>query len=403
MLIKLDKKTILIGITGSISIYKICELIRLFKKSNAEVYIVMTENATKFISPLLFEGLSRNRVLYKNSESWSSYLNHIDIGKKCDIFLIAPATGNTINKIANGISDNILLQTTLAFTKNILIAPSANTNMLFNKITEESIKKLLKLKYIFIKSQNKILACGDKGYGALAEPKEIFYEVAKYLLLDNFWIDREVIVTGGGTIEKIDEVRYISNFSSGKMANSLVTALYLRGAKIIFLTSSQYENIPKNIKIVEVKSSEDIYRELNINIENLNRKKKPYLFMVSAVSDFIPTSIKGKIKKENKDNLLLNLKKNIDILSTINNQNLVLIGFKVEMNQKEAIQNATNSLINKKLDAICLNIFENSNNFGKINNNINFITKFDKKDLGIDKKINLAFKILDEGKKIIHD
>lgn len=401
MLINLNKKKILIGITGSISIYKTCEIIRLFIKSNAEVYVVMTEDAIKFISPILFEGLTRNKVLCKDTESWSSYLNHIDIGQKCDIFLIAPATMNTINKIANGISDNILLQTILAFSKKILIAPSTNTNMLLNEISKNSIEKLQKLKYIFIKSQKKILACGTEGDGALAEPIEIFYEVSKSLLSNDFWADRNVIVTSGGTVEKIDDVRYISNFSTGKMGNSLALSLYLRGAKVTLLSSANNSNMPNGIKIIKFKSSQELYENLEEVIKKLDKTKKPYIFMLSAVSDFIPEYRKGKIKKnENEDNLNLSLKKNIDILLNIDKKNTVSIGFKLEMNKEKSTQSAINSLNSKKIDAICLNILKDSNDFEKDSNNILFITQNNKIDLGTNSKINLSFKILDESSKL---
>ena len=221
MQIDLSNKTVLLGVTGSISAYKACDIARLLVKASARVHVVMTPSAERFVSALTFEALTRNPVLTEKSESWSSELNHIEIGKKCDVFVIAPATANTLNKLSKGIADNILSQTVLAFAGPMLVAPSANTQMLKNHYTTGSLKMLEVNDYTIIEPQEKLLACGDTGSGALAEPSEIFFETAKALLKEEFWTDRRIVVTGGGTREKIDEVRYLSNFSSGKMARSL--------------------------------------------------------------------------------------------------------------------------------------------------------------------------------------
>jgi len=174
MQINLEEKTILLGVTGSISAYKACDLARLFVKAGASVHIVMTPSAERFVSALTFEALTRNPVLTENSESWSSELNHIEIGKKCDAFIIAPATANTLNKLSKGIADNILSQTALAYAGPMLVAPAANTQMLKNHYTAGSLKMLGVNDYTIIQPQEKLLACGDVGSGALAEPSEIF-------------------------------------------------------------------------------------------------------------------------------------------------------------------------------------------------------------------------------------
>ena len=227
MQIDLTGKSVLLGVTGSISAYKACDIARLFVKAGADVHVVMTASSERFVSALTFEALTRNAVLTDASESWAGDLNHIDIGKKCDIFLIAPCSANSINKLSQGITDNILTQTAIAFTKKILIAPAANTQMLQNSFTQKSLHTLQKNSYSIISPQVKELACGDIGSGALADPQEIFYAGSRALLEESFWKERAVVVTGGGTREKIDEVRYISNFSSGKMAKSLCLSLYL--------------------------------------------------------------------------------------------------------------------------------------------------------------------------------
>ena len=239
----LKGKKILLGVTGSIAAYKACDVAREFIKAGASVKVVMSEASKRFVSPLTFEALTRESVLHEGTESWANELNHIDITKWADVFVIAPASANTINKLSKGIADNLLLQCALAFDKPILIAPAANTKMLENHQTKNSIKMLEVSDMTIIKSQNKLLACGDEGNGALADPKEIYYQTLKVLLKDDFWSERRVVVTSGGTIEKIDDVRFISNFSSGKMGHAIATALYLLGADVCLITTKETKDI----------------------------------------------------------------------------------------------------------------------------------------------------------------
>ena len=224
----LKDKKVLLGVTGSIAVYKSLELVRFLVKAGAEVKVVMSESAKKFVTPLTFETLTSNQVLDDTNESWVNDHNHIKAGEWADLFVIAPATANTIAKLANAIADNMLLQCALAYPHVKILAPSANTNMLNNPITKANLKMLAIANYEIIDTQTKELACKTTGDGAMHEPLEIFWHCAKALLKDEFWEHRRVIVTGGGTIEKIDDVRYLSNYSSGKMASSLATALTAR-------------------------------------------------------------------------------------------------------------------------------------------------------------------------------
>jgi len=233
----LTGKKVLLGVTGSIAIYKAAEIARLLIKSGAQVRVVMSEAAQRFVTPLTFEALTHQTVLREETESWSSDLNHIDIGKWADLFLIAPATANTLNKLSKGIADNLLLQTALAFGGPLLVAPAANTRMIANPHTEASLKMLGVNDVQIIRPQSKLLACGDEGNGALADPLEIYWQTARALMTRPFWQDRKVVVTGGGTRERLDEVRYLSNYSSGKMGKALATALYLRGADVCYVTT----------------------------------------------------------------------------------------------------------------------------------------------------------------------
>ncbi len=397
----LKDKKILIGVTGSIAIYKTLDLIRLFIKSGAVVRVLMSESAKKFINPITFEAISQNKVLDENSENWdkNSDYNHIDIAKWADILVIAPASANTINKISCGIADNLLLQTVLACKKKIIIAPAANTNMIENLITIQSINNLKNLGFEVLQTQTKELVCKDVGNGAMLEPIDIFHKTCKELLKTSYWENRRVVLSGGGTVEKIDDVRYISNFSSGKMASSLATALYYLGADVSLVTTRGYENIPKDIDLQIVDSSQTMFLALQDKLA-LKSLKKSFLFMVAAISDYIPKeSLKGKLKKEQLgETWSLKLSKNIDILATLNKSEIYSIGFKAEMDKKEAKSNAQNMLKNKNLDAVCLNILDENNSFGSQNNNIELILKDRSFDFS-GNKLNISLEILNRFEK----
>ena len=397
----LKDKNILLAVTGSIAIYKSLELIRFFIKAGANVKVILSEGAKKFINPITFEAISQNRVLDESSESWdkSQNYNHIDITKWADILLIAPATANTINKISCGIADNLLLQTVLACKKKIIIAPAANTNMIENPITTKSINNLKNLGFEVLQTQTKELACKDIGNGAMLEPIDIFHKTCKELLKTSYWENRRVVLSGGGTVEKIDDVRYISNFSSGKMASSLAIALYYLGADVSLVITRGYENIPKDIDLQIVDSSQTMFLALQDKLA-LKSLKKSFLFMVAAISDYIPKeSFSGKLKKEQLgETWSLKLSKNIDILATLNKSEIYAIGFKAEMDKKEAKTNAQNMLKNKNLDAVCLNILDENNSFGSQNNNIELILKDRSFDFSGD-KLDISLEILNRFEK----
>lgn len=397
----LKDKNILLAVTGSIAIYKSLELIRLFIKAGANVKVILSDGAKKFINPITFEAISQNRVLDESSESWdkSQNYNHIDITKWADILLIAPATANTINKISCGIADNLLLQTVLACKKKIIIAPAANTNMIENPITTESINNLKNLGFEILQTQTKELACKDVGNGAMLEPIDIFHKTCKELLKTSYWKNRRAVLSGGGTLEKIDDVRYISNFSSGKMASSLATALYYLGANVTLVSSRGFENIPYEIDLRVSHSSQQMFENLKVALDK-KLDKKSFLFMVAAVSDYIPKQkVDGKLKKEKLgETWSLELSKNIDILANLDKKDTFSIGFKAEMDKKEAKSNAQNMLKNKNLDAVCLNILDEVNSFGSDTNKIKLLLKDKSFDFS-GNKLNISLEILNRFEK----
>jgi len=397
----LKNRNILVGVTGSIAIYKALELIRLYIKAGANVRVVMTESAKKFINPITFEAISQNRVLDENSECWDKNqdYNHIDIGKWSDIFVIAPISANSINKLSSGIADNLLLQIALAYKKTIILSPAANTNMIENPITQKSLENLKSLGFKILGTQIKELACKDIGNGAMSEPIDIFHKTCKELFKSPYWLGRKAILSGGGTIEKIDDVRYISNFSSGKMASRLATALYYLGADVSLIASRGLDLAPNMIEKVEAFSTLEFKESIN---QALSKKasKKGYVFMVAAISDYIPkVKIDGKIKKDSlKDIWNLELKRNIDILANIEKVNNYIIGFKAEMDKENARTNAENMMKNKKLDAVCLNILDENVSFGDDKNSIELIFKDESQSFSGDKLL-ISFEILESLEK----
>ncbi len=415
----LKDKKILLGVTGSIAVYKSLELARFFVKAGAEVKVVMSESAKKFVTPLSFEVLTSNKVLDDTNESWVDDHNHIKTTQWADIFIIAPATANTIAKLANAIADNMLLQCALAFPSTKIIAPSANTNMLQNPITKGNIKMLAIANYEVVDTQVKELACKTVGDGAMAEPLDIFWKTARELLKEEFWNDRRVIVTGGGTIEKVDDIRYLSNFSSGKMASSLATALYCRGADVNLIATRFEDNIPKGMHTIDVQSSDEMLEYLTDSIRIAKKgklskatlmrdeqihliQKEPYLFMAAAVSDYIPKfSQDGKLKKEMLgEEFELSLTQNIDILNSIDKDGIITVGFKAEMDKDTAMKNASKMIDKKDVDAVCLNILKDSSSFGSDTNTIEFITPDKIEILPSNDKLSLSFDVIQHAKNL---
>lgn len=411
----LNGKKILLGVTGSIAAYKSLELLRLYTKAGADVRVVMSPSAKKFIAPLSFEALSRNRVLDDINESWADDFNHIKTSQWADVMVIAPASANTIAKLANGLADTILTQCALAFPKIKLIAPSANTQMIQNPMIQASLKMLAIANYEVVSTQTKELACETVGDGAMAEPLEIFWNTARILLKNSFWSDRRVIVTGGGTIERLDDVRYISNFSSGKMASSLAVALYLRGADVNLISTRFDGDLPNTIHTIDVESSAEMEEYLTDSIRIAKKgklskpslihdepigliQKEPFLFMASAVSDYVPTHPQsGKLKKEMLGETWdIAMKKNRDIIASCNKEGIKTIAFKAEMDPSSATQNAQNLLENKWVNAVCLNIINDNNTFGSDTNAIDFITKNETVSFAKADKLTLSLSIIDQ-------
>ncbi|WP_172199506.1 bifunctional phosphopantothenoylcysteine decarboxylase/phosphopantothenate--cysteine ligase CoaBC [Campylobacter sp. RM16188] len=384
----LKNKKILLAVCGSIAFYKAYEILSILKKEGADVYVMLSDGALKFCSALGFEALSEHQILTSASENWQAGLNHIAYAKM-DLILIAPASVNTINKLANGICDNVFMQTLIASTAPILIAPAANDKMINHFSTQKSFEFLRQSGVKFIDPVYKMLACKDMGKGALADNQTIIYEVKKAISEAKF-SGQKVVISGGATTENIDEVRTITNLSSGKMARALADAFYYAGADVTLIASFECENTP--YKTLKFKSSNELKNTLKDELKDAN-----LLVMAAAVSDYIPQiSAKGKLKKEDLGEIWqLNLKQNIDILASLNKfKNVKKIGFKMETEAKTAKSKAKQMLLDKKLDAVCLNLLDQNVKFGSDVSEVTFITKKSERIIPLDSKQNIALSIV---------
>ncbi len=357
-----NKKNVLIGITGGIAVYKIPYLIRLFKKSNFEVKVVATKNALKFVGLSTLETLTGNKVLYDLFENPT--IDHVDFAKWADVFIIAPATANIIGKMANGICDDALSTTIVAYNKDVILCPAMNTNMYFNYAVQKNISFLRNNGVHVLGPVSGELSCGDNDIGRMIEVENIYHYALRLLKRNDFWRNKRVVLVGGGTREYIDDVRYIGNISSGRMAVSLLKELYYRGSDITFIHSDMEIDIPplQGITVKKCMSVKDI-------VESLNNVSGDILIMPSAISDFTVDKVEGKIRRN--DNITLQLKKTPDVLSMFANKYNFSVGFSLGENINE-------SDVMKKIDRKKVNIVV-SNDITNMGTNRGKIVIFSKK------------------------
>jgi len=365
---KLNNFNIILAVSAGIAAYKTVELVSQLKKQGAQVNVVLTAKAEKFVSPLSLEVISENQVL-SGSQKWGADIQHIELAKKADLILIAPATANTIAKLANGISDEILFDTVLASNAPKIIAPAMNTNMWQNPIVQENLNKLKDQGYIVIDPEEGMLACKTYGLGRLASLENIINQVASFAQ-ENFtkndfinFVDlpsqdltnKKVIVTLGATKEKIDPIRFISNRSSGKMGLALIETLLEQNAQVLAVHS--LDTLPfkhERLQEIKIESAQELLDALSVEFE-----KYDALFMVAAVADYKVKEIsETKLKKSNGLPQIL-LEENPDILKSLlalKKDRQAIIGFSVE--SSDAIAHGTRKLREKDLDLIVVNSHE---------------------------------------------
>lgn len=344
----LSGKTILIGITGGIAAYKICELIRMYKRQNANVRVICTPNALNFVTKLTLQNLSQNEVGIDEFNIPDYKPEHISYADEADIMVIAPATANTIGKIANGICDNLLTSVVCAFKKPILIAPAMNCNMWQNAAVKENIAKLQKYGYEIIDPEAGFLACGTEGVGRLCSLDKIFDRTVEVLNSKKKLSGKKIVITAGGTIEDIDPVRYISNYSSGKMGIALADCAFEQGADVVLISTV---HVKRNYKIVKVKSALDMQKAVNKEFETAD-----CVIMAAAVADYRVKNIsEQKMKKTSDDEISIQLVKNPDILKEISSKKTIqtVVGFCAE--SENLLENAKEKILKKGCDYLIAN------------------------------------------------
>lgn len=388
----LENKNILIGITGGIAAYKICTLIRLYRKAGANVRVVLTPNALNFVTKLTLQTLSNNEVYVDNFEIDEYKPEHIAL-TEADIFVIAPASANTIGKLANGICDNLLLSTACAFSKPILIAPAMNENMWNNPFVQENMSKLKKHGYHIIEPETGFLACGTNGVGRMKEPEEIFDRTVEIFSENKKLKGKKILITAGGTREKIDPVRYITNASSGKMGLALADNAYRMGADVTLVSTFKADKPYKNIVTETALEMEKAVKE--------NLSNQDCVIMAAAVSDYRGENCaENKIKKQG-GVLELKLVENPDILKEISqlcsdNRSTYVVGFCAE--SENLLENAKAKIRKKGCDFLIANdISRKDIGFNTDENEVYIIDKsLNIKHIEKDTKENIARRILEE-------
>ena len=367
-------KHILIGVTGGIAAYKTAYLIRDLVKRGAEVKVIMTEKAKAFITPLTLATLSKNPILVDffdpTNGAWNS---HVSLGLWADAYIIAPATANTIAKMAHGIADNLLTTAYLSARCPIFVAPAMDLDMYAHPTTQENISYLKGKGVNIIDAGSGFLASGLEGKGRMAEPEEISQRVSEFFNSKQELSGKKVLITAGPTYEKIDPVRFIGNHSSGKMGYALAEECAARGAKVSLVSGPvQIKAKHPNINTISVTSAEEMYNAANAEFEDSN-----ICILCAAVADFKPeTQADEKIKRE-KDDLIIRLKPTQDIAASLGakkREDQIMVGFALETNNEA--ENAQGKLVRKNLDFIVLNSLKDANAcFGYDTNKITIIEK----------------------------
>jgi phosphopantothenoylcysteine decarboxylase/phosphopantothenate--cysteine ligase len=345
----MNGKNILLGVSGGVGAFKACELLRLFIKAGANVRTIMTKSATEFVAPLSFQSLGSDVVSVSMFKEKRDSLEHVSWADWGDILVIAPATANIIGKMANGIADEVLSTQAIAFDGTILIAPAMNVKMYNNKAVQKNINYLKSTGVNFIGPETGHLASMITAAGRMSEPQEIFWKARQLLINKSSLKGKKVVVTAGPTVESLDPVRYISNYSSGKMGYALADAAAGFGAEVTLISGPVHLAHPPSVEMVKIRSAEEMLKAVRAACPGAH-----LLYMAAAVADYRPSSFyKQKIKRK-RESMRLDLRSNSDILKSLGrNRPGVVVGFALETENIEA--RALEKLRGKKLDLIVAN------------------------------------------------
>ncbi len=385
-------KTVVLGVSSSIAAYKAAGIASALVKKGCDVNVIMTQNATKFISPITFEELTKHKCLVDTFDRNFEYnIAHIALAQKADVFIIAPATANVIGKIANGIADDMLTTTIMAAKCPKIIAPAMNTNMYENPIVQANLKKLEGYGYTVISPADGRLACGTVGKGKLPDENVILDYIEKALTDKLDLSGKKVLVTAGATRESIDPVRYITNHSSGKMGYAIAKAAMLRGADVTLISGVTSLSPVPFVKTVDVVSAQDMFEAVTEFAD-----ENDIIIKSAAVADFRPSDIKDNKIKKSEGNLVIELEKTNDILKHIGQNkraNQIICGFSMET--ENMIENSKQKLERKNLDMIvCNNLKDEGAGFQCDTNKVTIITKDSVEPLALMSKGEVAEEIL---------
>lgn len=392
-------KNVVLGVTGGIAAYKACEICSRLRKAGAQVYVIMTKNACEFVSPLTFETLSNHPVVtdtFKRPDTWE--VEHIALAKRADVFVIAPATANIMAKMAHGIADDMLSTTVLATRAPVLIAPAMNTGMWENIATRENVQTLLNRGVHFVGPEGGFLACGDSGAGRMSEPKDICDAIEGLLNPRHDLEGLSVLVTAGPTQEKLDPVRYITNRSSGKMGYAIAEAAAARGADVTLVTGPTDLPVPRGVKGVAIRSTQDLFDEMIARCEHAQ-----VIIQAAAPADFTPACVADqKIKKQGDGDLVITLRQTPDVAAAVGQrkkQGQTLVGFAAETN--DVLKNAQGKLQKKNLDMIVANdVTAPGAGFDVDTNIVTFVTAEGMETLPCMQKRQVADELLDRVMKL---
>jgi len=387
-------QTIVLGVTGSIAAYKIASLASMLVKQHANVYVIMTQNATNFINPITFETLTGHKCLVDTFDrNFEFQVEHVSLAKQADLMMIAPASANVIGKMAHGIADDMLTTTVLACKAPIYVSPAMNTNMYENPIVQDNLRILEKYGMKVIDPASGYLACGDTGAGKMPEPETLFAYIEAELAHEKDLAGKRVLVTAGATQEALDPVRYLTNHSTGKMGYALAKAAMLRGAQVTLVSGQTNLEPPLSVDFVPIVSAQDMYEAVESRFDDTD-----LLIMAAAVADYRPKEyVDQKIKKKAGDNVL-ELARTTDIIGTLSGRKhpgQFLCGFSMET--EHMLENSRAKLEKKNLDMIVANNLRTEGaGFGTETNVVTLIRADGQTELPKLSKLNVSHRILDE-------
>jgi len=398
----LESKKILLGITAGIAAYKTASLVRLFVKAGAEVKVIMTPAAKDFITPLTLSTLSKNEVLssFTEDDENAVWNNHVELGLWADFMLIAPATANTLGKMAAGTSDNLLLATYLSAKCPVYFAPAMDLDMYLHPATKRSLQTLQSYGNILIPAESGELASGLKGEGRMAEPQNIVKFIENKLREDLPLRGKKVLISAGPTYEAIDPVRFIGNHSSGKMGFEIAKEALALGAEVILVSGpTSLELKADHLNLIRVTTAQQMFEAMNQHFETAD-----VLIAAAAVSDYRPKTVAAQKMKKKESSLQIELEPTIDILATLGKQKThqKLIGFALETNNE--LEHAKGKLERKNLDFIVLNSLNDKGaGFKSDTNKISIVTKDEVKNFELKSKAEVARDILKEVIQLMHE